>query len=127
MKKDISEPKPSRPMREEYNKDYRAREYEKILGLDPQQPKKKPSFLTALLVGLLVLLVCSLGNDNIIKPYLEKKEQPVYSLSIVAAMAIILFLTGMYYSCKRGYIIPSRIDIQVEVSALKYNQFIGVR
>ena len=71
MKKDISEPKPSHPMREEYNKDYRAREYEKILGLDPQQPKKKPSFLTALLVGLLVLLVCSLGYDNIIKPYLE--------------------------------------------------------
>ena len=51
-------------MREEYNKDYRAREYEKILGLDPQQPKKKPSFLTALLVGLLVLLVCSLGYDR---------------------------------------------------------------
>ena len=81
-------------MRDEYNKDYRKREYDKFSGLEPQRERKKPSFLTLLLVGLLVLLVCSLGYDNIIKPYLEKKEQPVYSLSIVAAMAIILFLTG---------------------------------
>ena len=62
-------------MREELYKDYRTREYEKFSGLDPQQPKKKPSILTALLVGLLVLLVCSLGYDNIVKPYIEKKKQ----------------------------------------------------
>lgn len=45
----------------------------------------------------------------------------VYSLSIIAAMAIILFLTGMYYSCKRGYIIPSRIDIHIEVSPVEFD------
>ena len=44
----------------------------------------------------------------------------VYSLSIIAAMAIILFLTGMYYSCKRGYIIPSRIDIHCEIQAVPF-------
>ena len=36
-------------------------------------------------------------------------------------MAIILFLTGMYYSCKRGYIIPSRIDIQREITPVPFN------
>ena len=62
-------------MREEYNKDYRAREYDRFSELDPQKPQKKPSFLTLLLIGLLVLLVCSLGYDNIIKPYLEKSKE----------------------------------------------------
>lgn len=37
-------------------------------------------------------------------------------------MAIILFLTGMYYSCKRGYIIPSRIDIHCEVPVVPFHQ-----
>ncbi len=46
----------------------------------------------------------------------------VYSLSIIAAMAIILFLTGMYYSCKRGYIIPSRIDIQIEITPVPFKE-----
>ena len=62
-------------MRDEYNKDYRKREYDKFSGLEPQRERKKPSFLTLLLVGLLVLLVCSLGYDNIIKPYLEKSKE----------------------------------------------------
>lgn len=35
---------------------------------------------------------------------------------VIAAMAIILFLTGMYYSCKRGYIIFDRIDLQLELA-----------
>ena len=43
-----------------------------------------------------------------------------FAISIIAAFAIILFLTGMYYSCKRGYIIPSRIDLQVECQAIGY-------
>lgn len=62
-------------MRQEYNKDYRAREYDKFSNLEPQRERKKPSFLTLLLVGLLVLLGCSLGYDNIIKPYLEKSKE----------------------------------------------------
>ena len=68
-------------MRQEYNKDYRTREYDRFSDLEPQRERKQPSFLTLLLVGLLVLLVCSLGYDNIIKPYLEKSkaqtEEPV--------------------------------------------------
>lgn len=62
-------------MRQEYNKDYRTREYDRFSDLEPQRERKKPSFLTLLLVGLLVLLVCSLGYDNIIKPYLEKSKE----------------------------------------------------
>ena len=62
-------------MREEYNKDYRTREYDRFSDLEPERERKKPSFLTMLLVGLLVLLVCSLGYDNIIKPYLEKSKE----------------------------------------------------
>lgn len=62
-------------MRDEYNKDYRKREYDKFSDLEPHWERKRPSFLTLLLVGLLVLLVCSLGYDNIIKPYLEKSKE----------------------------------------------------
>ena len=62
-------------MRQEYNKDYRTREYDRFSDLEPQRERKKPSFPTLLLVGLLVLLVCSLGYDNIIKPYLEKSKE----------------------------------------------------
>lgn len=62
-------------MREEYNKDYRTREYDRFSDLEPEKERKKQSFLTMLLVGLLVLLVCSLGYDNIIKPYLEKSKE----------------------------------------------------
>ena len=58
-----------------YNKDYRTREYDRFSDLEPERERKKPSFLTMLLVGLLVLLVCSLGYDNIIKPYLEKSKE----------------------------------------------------
>ena len=43
-----------------------------------------------------------------------------FAISIIAAFAIILFLTGMYYSCKRGYIIPSRIDIQCEITPVPF-------
>ena len=62
-------------MRQEYNKDYRTREYDRFSDLEPQRERKKTSFLTLLLIGLLVLLVCSLGYDNIIKPYLEKSKE----------------------------------------------------
>lgn len=58
-----------------YNKDYREREDEGFSDHGQQKPKKKASFLTVLLVGLLVLLVCSLSYDNIIKPYLENRNQ----------------------------------------------------
>ena len=69
-------------MRQKYNKDYRTREYDRFSDLEPQRERRKPSFLTLLLVGLLVLLVCSLGYDNIIKPYLEKsKEQTEESVA----------------------------------------------
>ena len=36
-------------------------------------------------------------------------------------MAIILLLTGMKNSCKRGYIIFDRIDIQVELAAVPFS------
>ena len=35
-------------------------------------------------------------------------------------MAIILFLTGMNYSCKRGYIIFDRIDLHCEVPVVPF-------
>ena len=37
-------------------------------------------------------------------------------------MAIILFLTGTNYSCKRGYIILDRIDIHCEIQAVPFAQ-----
>ena len=69
-------------MREEYNKDYRKQEYDRFLDLEPERERKKPSFLTILLIGLIVFLGCSLSYDNIIKPYLEKsKEQTEKSVA----------------------------------------------
>ncbi len=61
-----------------------AREYDRFSDLD-QKPKKKTSFLTVLLVGLVVLLICSLGYDNIIKPYLEKRGQQTESPVVSSA------------------------------------------
>lgn len=67
-------------MREDgYDKNYQEREYDKYSQLDPKRQKKKPSVLTIILVGLLVLLVCSLSYDNIVKPYLEKRKQQAES------------------------------------------------
>ena len=40
----------------------------------------------------------------------------IINIYIIAAMAIILLLTGFKLSRKRGYIIPSRIDLQVEMA-----------
>lgn len=54
-------------MREKYN------EYDKFSGL--YREKRKPSFLVIVLIGLLLLLVCSLGYDNIVKPYLAKRAE----------------------------------------------------
>lgn len=48
-------------------------EYDKFSGLERKD--RKPSFLVIVLVGLLLLLACSLGYDNIVKPYLAKKKQ----------------------------------------------------
>ena len=62
-------------MEEKYSKDYRTRKYDQLSDRQPQRENKKPSFLISLLVTLLVLLVCSLGYDNIIKPYLDNREQ----------------------------------------------------
>ena len=45
--------------------------------------------------------------------YINSKEE--IEVFVIAAMAIILFLTGMKNSCKRGYIILDRIDIQCEI------------
>jgi magnesium chelatase family protein len=42
-------------------------------------------------------------------------------MCIIAAMAIILFFTGLNLHKIRGYIIFDRIDIQVECSALSYD------
>ena len=39
---------------------------------------------------------------------------------IIAAKTTILFHTGMNYSCKRGYIIPSRIDLHCEVPVVPF-------
>ena len=57
-----------------YNKVYQSKEYDVSPDNGPQKPKK-PSFLKVLLVGLLILFVCSLCYDNILKPYLNKREQ----------------------------------------------------
>ncbi|WP_028913070.1 hypothetical protein [Prevotella sp. MA2016] len=54
-------------MRENYN------EYDKFSGL--YREKRKPSILVIVLIGLLLLLVCSLGYDNLIKPYLANRKQ----------------------------------------------------
>ena len=51
----------------------RENEFDKFSGLDWQ--KRKSSFLTVVLVALLLFLVCSLGYDNILKPYLASKKQ----------------------------------------------------
>ena len=40
----------------------------------------------------------------------------IINVYIIAAMAIILLLTGFKLSRKRGYIIPSRIDLQLELA-----------
>ena len=52
--------------------------------------------------------------------YINSKAE--IEVFVIAAMAIILFLTGMYYSCKRGYIIPSRIDIHCEIQPVPFAQ-----
>ncbi len=39
---------------------------------------------------------------------------------IIAAKTTILFHTGMNYSCKRGYIIPDRNDIQIEITPVPF-------
>lgn len=52
--------------------------------------------------------------------YINSKAE--IEVFVIAAMAIILFLTGLYYSCKRGYIIPSRIDIQCEITPLSFDE-----
>ena len=54
-------------MRENYS------EYDKFSGL--YREKRKPSFWVIVLIGLLLLLVCSLGYDNFVKPYLAKRKQ----------------------------------------------------
>ena len=43
-------------------------------------------------------------------------------MCLIAAMKTILFLTGMKLSCKRGYIIPSSIDIHCEIQAVPFAQ-----
>ena len=50
--------------------------------------------------------------------YINSKAE--IEVFVIAAMAIILFLTGIYYSCKRGYIIFDRIDIQVEITPVPF-------
>ena len=58
-----------------YTKDYRAKDYETSTKLETETNKRKPTLLAKILVGLFVLLVCSLGYDNIVKPYLENRGQ----------------------------------------------------
>lgn len=47
-----------------------------------------------------------------IKHIYEEGELTVFALSVIAAMSIILFLKGTNDSCKRGYIIFDRIELQ---------------
>lgn len=54
-------------MREKLN------EFDRFSGLERE--KRIPSFLTILLVALFLILVCSLGYDNIVKPYFAKRQQ----------------------------------------------------
>ena len=46
----------------------------KYSRLEPKS-NKKPSCLTILIVGLLLLLACSLGYDKWLKPYLDNKKE----------------------------------------------------
>ena len=46
----------------------------------------------------------------------------IINVYIIAAMAIILLLTGFKLSRKRGYIIPSRIDMQLELTPVPLSE-----
>ena len=50
--------------------------------------------------------------------YINSKAE--IGVFVIAAMAIILLLTGMNNSCKRGYIIIDRIDIQCEITPVPF-------
>ena len=44
------------------------------------------------------------------------------TIYLIAAMSIILFLKETNNSCKQGYIIPDRIDIQCEIQPVPFAQ-----
>jgi len=50
--------------------------------------------------------------------YINSKAE--IEVFVIAAMAIILLLIGMKNSCKRGYIIIDRIDIQCEITPVPF-------
>ncbi len=60
----------------DFQYDKRVNEYDRYSGLETK-PNKNLSFLTLLIIGLLVLLACSLGYDNWLKPYLASQEEQV--------------------------------------------------
>lgn len=64
-------------MKDEYNKGYQEKDYEKLPDLSEQTTKKSRSVLKVVLICLSVLLVVSLVYDNIVKPYIEKKKAEI--------------------------------------------------
>lgn len=64
-------------MKDEYNKGYQEKDYEKLPDLSEQTTKKSRSVLKGVLICLSVLLVVSFVYDNIVKPYIEKKKEEI--------------------------------------------------
>ena len=64
-------------MKDEYNKGYQEKDYEKLSDLSEQTTKKSRSVLKVVLICLSVLLVVSFVYDNIVKPYIEKKKEEI--------------------------------------------------
>lgn len=62
----------------------------------------------------------SANYDRAIKELIKKRKRSKH-MGTTAAITIVLLLTGIKLSSKRGYIIPCSIDIQVECSALSYD------
>ncbi len=64
-------------MKEEYNKSYPEKDYEKLPDLSEQTTKKSRSVLKVVLICLSVILVVSFVYDNIVKSYIEKKKEEI--------------------------------------------------
>jgi magnesium chelatase family protein len=63
----------------------------------------------------------SVNYDRAIKELIKKRKRSKH-MGATAAITIILLLTGIKLSSKRGYIIPDRIDIQCEIQAVPFAQ-----
>ena len=72
-------------MKDEYNKSYQEKDYEKLPDLSEQTTKKSRSVLKVVLICLSVLLVVSFVYDNIVKPYIEKKKEEIEKIISISS------------------------------------------